>query len=219
MSSPFNKGVGAFGLDTVLKNVEAFVRVSYPARQDVTSDGAPIAFHAGRKPLISIGSGNAHLEKLIQDQFGVEIICVDPDPSAFNQAPPVPIAITPHFPRVSDLIESRPDLVGDCTLLLNWCPPNTSEFDYAAIIALKPLGFLAIFESFLGENGAAGGHSFFELVRGRDQFSSRYHLVHSTRAPDCFIHMRRDARILTALFLNACLYFSFCSFRRHIPPE
>jgi hypothetical protein len=183
MNTPFNKGVSSFGLDTVLENIAAFVQVSYPARQENINavDGEPISGGAGRKPLVSVGSGNAHLEKRIQDQYGVEIICVDPDPTAFNHAA-FDIAIPPHFPLVSDLIANRPELVGDCTLLLNWCPPNTSEFDYDAILALKPLGFLAIFESFHGNNGAAGGHSFFEFVRGRDALSSQYQLVHATRA-------------------------------------
>ncbi len=63
MSSPFNKGVRAFGLDTVLKNIEAFVHISYPARQEDKGDNsAPTIFCEGRKALISIGSGNAHLE-------------------------------------------------------------------------------------------------------------------------------------------------------------
>lgn len=190
MSSPFNKAICCFGLKTVLKNIEAFVQVSYPARKEYPNDGAPISFCAGRKPLVSVGSGNAHLEALIRDKFSADVICIDPNPAAFNrmQTPPIPIAIQPHFPLVSDLIlektrsQKRPELVGDCTVLLNWCEPNCSVYDYEAIVALKPLAFLTIFEEFMGERGAAGGDAFFKLVRGRDKLSSKYKLVHATGA-------------------------------------
>jgi hypothetical protein len=186
MTTPFNKAICCFGLNTVLKKVEAFVQVSYPVRKEYPIDGAPVSFCAGRKPLVSVGSGNAHLEKLIRDKFNVDVICVDPNPAAYNQnaTPPleVPVAIQPHFPLVSDLIKKRPELVSDCTLLLNWCEPLNSVYDYEAIAALKPLAFLAIFEEFMGERGAAGGGAFFELVRGRDKLSSKYKLVHATGA-------------------------------------
>jgi hypothetical protein len=186
MSSPFNKAIGCFGLKTVLKNIEAFVKVSYPARKEYPNDGAPISFCAGRKPLVSVGSGNAHLEALIRDKFSADVICIDPNPAAFDRKKmspiPISIAIQPHFPLVSDLVQKRPELVGDCTLLLNWCEPNKSMYDYEAIVALKPLAFLAIFEEFMGESGAAGGDAFFHLVRGRDKLSSKYKLVHATGA-------------------------------------
>jgi hypothetical protein len=57
-------------------------------------------------------------------------------------------------------------------LFLNWCEPNDSTYDYEAIIKLKPVAVLSIYEIFRGQNGAAGGEMFFNWTKN----NTDYHL-------------------------------------------
>jgi hypothetical protein len=57
-------------------------------------------------------------------------------------------------------------------LFLNWCEPNESTYDYEAIIKLKPIAVLSIYEIFGGQNGAAGGEMFYNWTND----NSDYHL-------------------------------------------
>jgi hypothetical protein len=126
--------------------------------------------------IVSIGSGNGGLEWILENEIdliqGRKIICVDPVPLSFSEEP---LCIAPTYATAQDLVNQRPDLVSNCTLLLNWCPPNESTFDYDAIQLLKPLAFYTIMERYMGLNGAAGGSAFHELLH---QTESPYKLQH-----------------------------------------
>ena len=52
-----------------------------------------------------------------------------------------------EYDTVESFIQSKPQLIGDCILLLNWANPNHSTFDYEAIGLLKPLFVLSIIET------------------------------------------------------------------------
>ncbi len=67
----------------------------------------------------------------------------------------------PDYKDVTELIKDKPDIIGNCILFLNWCNPNDSTYDYDAIIALKPLGILAIYEIYLDGPGCAGSYKFY----------------------------------------------------------
>ena len=151
-----NKGITCFGIEQVMLNMEAFVS-SY---KDI--------------PLVSVGSGNGLLENEINSKCNVNIICVDPDPSSYSKPP---IVIQPHYNYVKDLINAKPIIVNNCLLLLNWCNPNMSEYDYEAIKLLKPVAFIAIYEEHYHSYGAAGGIKFYEYIHNNDE----YNLVHSTK--------------------------------------
>jgi hypothetical protein len=108
-------------------------------------------------PIISVGSGTAYFEFLINTIFQREIICVDPDPTSYTPAPlrnntkiPNTVFIPPKFHTVNDLLPKNK--YKDCLLLLNWPNPMRKEdtiynpYDFNAIIKLKPIGFFIVYE-------------------------------------------------------------------------
>lgn len=114
-------------------------------------------------PIISVGSGTAYFEYLIQNIFRREIICVDPDPKSYSLAPLRintriynTVFIPPKFNTVNDLLHENK--YKDCLLLLNWPNPmrkgeiqydgtEYNPYDFNAIIKLKPIGFFIVYET------------------------------------------------------------------------
>jgi len=120
-------------------------------------------------PIISIGSGGAFIEHLAVEQHPtIKWICVDPKP-AFTiyckETGEDNVLIKPLFPTIFELSSKHPEYIDNCIIFLNWCNPNDSYYDYEAIEILKPKGVLAIYERFLGDNGAAGGIKFHKWLK------------------------------------------------------
>jgi hypothetical protein len=134
----FNNGIESFGPNEVTQILRNF----YYKYSD-----------SDKFKLVSIGSGSASIEHYSK----LDWILVDPNPSEFHGS----FIMKPDFSYVDDLINSNPSIVGNCLLFLNWCCPNDSEYDYEAIIKLKPKAIMSIYEMFEGGSGAAGGHNFF----------------------------------------------------------
>ncbi len=118
-------------------------------------------------PIISIGSGTAYFEFLINRIFGRDIVCVDPNPISYTPNITVnnyiskkrpTVFIAPQFNNVNDLLSQNKNNKNykDCLLLLNWPNPmskaswKNSEYDpydFNAIVKLKPIGFFIVYES------------------------------------------------------------------------
>jgi hypothetical protein len=71
-----------------------------------------------------------------------------------------------------ELINNNPAIIGNCILFLNWCLPNCSTYDFEAIIKLKPIAVLSIYEDYDGSNGSAGGKMFYDWTKN----NTDYHL-------------------------------------------
>jgi hypothetical protein len=112
--------------------------------------------------IVSVGSGNGGFEYILEKELGVNIICIDPCPLSYSRPP---ILINPHFDTVQTLISEHPEVVSNCLVILNWCPPNDSTFDYEAIQLLNPIAFYTIIEKYIGSNGAGGGKAFHEFIK------------------------------------------------------
>lgn len=143
-----NKCVRAFGLQTVCDIINRFEQTY-------------------NKPIVSIGSGNGILENCCQSierrsKTPIKFICVDPDPMSYSNGP---VCISPDYDTTTSLINAHPEIVQDCLLLLNWCDANESTYDYQAIIDLKPLAVLSLYEVYIGSNGAAGGEKFYQWIQ------------------------------------------------------
>lgn len=144
----FNKAIKHFGVDKILSTIHGF----YSDNPDT--------------PIVSVGSGLAQIEfEAKQKMPSIEWICVDPNPMSFNNYVCVPF-IEPHYRMTNNLINERPNLIGNCCLFLNWCEPNESTYDFEAIRVLKPKGILAIFEQL----GAAGGEKFHEWLETQSSY-------------------------------------------------
>jgi hypothetical protein len=138
----FNRGITSFGVNVVIDHLQCFSSANGPAI-----------------PLVSIGSGVGALESMTPN---LPWILVDPDPTSFACADPILPQRPPDYPLVRDLLSQRSDLVGNCCVVLNWCEPNNSTYDYDAIVDLRPRAVWALHELFYGSNGAAGGERFHE---------------------------------------------------------
>jgi hypothetical protein len=137
----FNKGIKSFGHNEVVQILRDFY-YKYSANNQFK--------------IISIGSGSGSIEHYSK----LDWILVDPNPSSFHNNNQEVILLQPHFSYVDELIENNPSIVGNCLLFLNWCDPNDSEYDYEAIIKLKPIAIMSIYETFEAGPGGAGGEKF-----------------------------------------------------------
>lgn len=139
-----NLGLQSFGTDVVVNKIHTY-------------------YEQYKLPLISVGSGMGVIEHLVKTQYpSTSIICVDPNPTEWKSVGRSEPFLAPHYPLVDDLLHEHKELVGNCVLLLNWCCPNNSDYDYNAVMQLQPVAILTLVEFFYGSNGAAGGKKFFE---------------------------------------------------------
>ncbi len=143
----FNTGIKSFGYKNVVDIISSF-------------------YNTYNLPIVSIGSGTGAIEYLAKKKNNdINWICVDNDPTmnfppSANQYINQPL-MNIDYNSCDQLIEEMPSIVNNCILFLNWCEPNESTYDYEAIIKLKPIAVLSIYEIFEGQNGAAGGEMFY----------------------------------------------------------
>jgi hypothetical protein len=154
----FKIGIKSFGYENVVNIISSF-------------------YDKYKLPIVSIGSGTGVIEYLAKKKNNdINWICIENDPT-MNFPPGSTQYIKEPLMNIvynscDKLIESTPSIVNNCILLLNWCLPNDSTYDFEAIIKLKPLAVLSIYEIFEGSNGAAGGEMFFNWTND----NSDYHL-------------------------------------------
>jgi len=115
-----------------------------------------------------------HNEKLRK-----KLILIDPDPESFEPYPKKKGYLKPDFPYVSNLIEKRPDVVGNCVLLLIWPEPE-ALYDFEAVMYLKPLSILILYEKPEGWNmGCAAGKLMHKLLISPESLD--YRTISTTR--------------------------------------
>lgn len=102
-------------------------------------------------PLIDLGSGNGFITSyLINNKLNV--IPVDPIILS-NYFPSIDnILFRPLYETVKQMIIDKPNIVGNCNLLLNWCNPSNNSYDYEAIKLLDPKNIIVITELTGGAN-------------------------------------------------------------------
>jgi hypothetical protein len=121
-------------------------------------------------PIISVGSGTAYFEYLIQEIFRREIICVDPYPKIYlpenTPQDKAKLFIKPKFKFFEKYLEQTKNTKNtkNNLLILNWPPPSLegdkSVYDYPSIIELKPIGFFIVYE----KTGISGSRKLRDLV-------------------------------------------------------
>jgi hypothetical protein len=106
------------------------------------------ASHMSDYPIISVGSGSGYVEHTLGCDD--RIICIDPQPKWYGNQD---VVLEPKYPFVRDLIMDRPEIVGECHLMLVWPTPGNVTYDIRAIRDLKPRMVTIIYDS----SGSAGG--------------------------------------------------------------
>jgi hypothetical protein len=161
-------------------------------------------------PIISVGSGMAYFEYLIQKVFRREVLCVDPDPIKFSPnrilSSNKKLFIRPVFNIVDNLLSSsNPNKYKDCLLILNWPNPGEEPYDLDAIIKLKPCGFFIIYE----REGKAGSGMLIEKLCEREpiQFEEglSYELLKKEES--------HEHKVLRGI-IDVDLYYIVASYRR-----
>lgn len=150
ISHYFSNGLQVLGLELSVKYLR-YARMSIP-----------------NLTYISVGTGNGYFEKTIEEIMSIKIICIDPNPNTFN---PIPKELVKSldFSSVEKLMENSNIL--NCVLILNWADVGESDYDYEAILLLKPTYILWIGEI----NGCAGGNKFHSWLK--DCESNNYKIV------------------------------------------
>lgn len=97
---------------------------------------------------VSVGSGNGMYEYEMtknDEDMRKKLILVDPNPESFMPYPSSNKYIKPHFPLVKDLIKQKPEVVGDCVLILIW-PFYQGSYDFESILILEPRSIIILYE-------------------------------------------------------------------------
>ncbi len=148
-------------------------------------------------PIVSVGSGNGVLEYSLKNDYGIyNWFLVDPEPESFQLYP----SNKPDFITVDDLVANREDVIGNCVLFLGWpdCVKSTKEYytedsyyDIDAVIMLKPISIIMIYETL----GASGGSDMHHWLKTIDVEAQAYNDNTSHIAPcDSYRHMNHYTR-------------------------
>lgn len=131
----WNPGIISLGIDKTINAIKEF---------STYKDNKEYA-------LISVGSGLGFIEKRISQCIGNELILIDPYPYSYYQRETNKefssirnLSRLPDYDLVDTLIEKRPNIINNCIILLNWC--YNDNYDYKAILLLKPLAIFSIYE-------------------------------------------------------------------------
>ncbi len=127
-------------------------------------------------PIVSMGSGVGAIEYLAkQNNKNIDWICIDIDNNPINFPSNSKDYINKPFMNIDynscdELISSNSSIVNNCIIFLNWCLPNNSSYDFEAIIKLKPIAVLSIYEEYDGGNGSAGGKMFYNWTKNNNDY-------------------------------------------------
>lgn len=108
--------------------------------------------------IISVGCGNGvyEFEATKHDPIlAKKLILVDPSPESYELWPKSGF-LKPNYPTVEDLIKQKPEVVGNCVLLLIWLNIE-DHFDFPAFDILKPLSVVCMNEHVNGDFNSPSG--------------------------------------------------------------
>jgi hypothetical protein len=154
----FNIGIRSFRIEVVLDALHKFLS-AYPEKES-----------------ISVGSGNGILEHEYANKYFKNILCIDPNWNSFLSEGLTKPFMKPDFKDVIEILFYRPEVVGNCVLILNWCDPR-KHYDYDAVRELQPLAFFTIREPDdpSTPGSVAGSPTFHKFLRE----TCDYVLIHS----------------------------------------
>ncbi len=113
-------------------------------------------------PIVSLGSSNGVLERIIRDALNNSVVCIEPE---FNRFMTVPdelidqLCLRPDHSSIEDYLQT--DGKRDVILFINWPEPNESYYDIDAICRLRP-DYLVIIMDPSGISGGAHLQIFLE---------------------------------------------------------
>jgi hypothetical protein len=121
-------------------------------------------------PIISLGSGNGKLENYLYSNGYSNILCIEPEIFSHNKEQI--IYKKPDFNYVDEVISKKPDIIGNCSLMIIW-PYNNSSYDIESIQKLKPKNILILYES----NGYSGSKELLKFANNPGPEWLSYELI------------------------------------------
>jgi hypothetical protein len=151
------------------------------------------ALTAGDYPIVSVGSGTGIHEAALEDLLKRPIICVDPAPHTFEPLDSDAKEHLPDYPLVTDLVRSKPEIVGKCHVLVIWPIVDMhakSCYITDAIDVLNPATVTVLYESL----GSAGFTSFRCWIYkiGGPTITDGEKLMHAEKKCNCFISYKHQ---------------------------
>jgi len=83
-------------------------------------------------PIVSIGSGNGVVEKMLMDKLDIKIILIDPNPNSFLSVPSnyqKDISLSADYPTVQKLLKNNSTLKGNYIAFINWPFYGDSKYE------------------------------------------------------------------------------------------
>jgi hypothetical protein len=153
----FNIGIKSYGYKNVVDIINSF-------------------YNKYKLQIISIGSGVGAIEYLAkQNNEHINWICIDINNNPIDFPSNAKNYINKPFMNINynscdELISNNPSIINNCIVFLNWCLPNDYHYDFEAIIKLKPIAILSIYEDYDEGNGAAGGEMFYNWTKNNNDY-------------------------------------------------
>lgn len=161
-----------------------------------------VAATGGAEHIVSVGSGTGAYEFAMtqgKPALRKRLILVDPDPYSFQSRRTDGAELPPDFATVPDLVKARPEVVGNCVLLLIWPSPNESHYDFDAIYELNPRGIFLMLEGIDPPNACDAGGRYLQNALMRPEFLVMYGFVKEVT----YRLERNSPRLLLAPFVPA----------------
>lgn len=116
-------------------------------------------------PVVEVGCGDGAYIHWMNTYYGTHVIGVDPRPGSYGG---LPVIRQPEFEIVADLVFKRPELIGECALLIirpypdGYHAKNRLPYDIEAVNLLKPKVMIFIYHSD-GADGSSKLHDFLHV--------------------------------------------------------
>jgi hypothetical protein len=108
---------------------------------------------ATAKYIVSVGCGNGAYEFEVtrhNNNLRSKLILVDPAPESYEPWPASGDYLKPNYATVDDLLKHKPDVIGNCVLLMIW-PDPADNFEYLVFKQLQPLSCIVLNEHVGGD--------------------------------------------------------------------
>lgn len=103
---------------------------------DISRSFKIVHMMAPHNKILSVGSGFGVTEKKLDEEFGTDIITIDPLSERYNEPEDEKTAKLPMFSTVEEYLKKNEE--SDITLMLDWPSPNESPYALHSIYTLFP---------------------------------------------------------------------------------
>jgi len=127
-------------------------------------------------PIVSVGSGMGLDEELMIKKYKCNIILVDPTKDNEDKYRDVKMARRPDFKNVKELMKAKPELKGNCVVMLLYPLPDFAMYDIFSIYDLSPKEVVIMYNPF-GASGSFLLHNFLRNINATELSAAKLEMV------------------------------------------